>query len=292
MNNCGSLLATGLSACNSRIQQINAVQLDTKGTVYTSAELDTIAKTKTVLSASAGITGIFLPLSGFNITTDEPNVTTSTSGTKDVFDDQVPSAIAFLDRSFHDYRHMWSSNRSIVDVTLFTKDGFRVMTQTSDGKYKGFRAKMYAPPGLPKTDNPSEAHPVYLLFTDLEEFKNMVVMAMPFTKTEIEDLVPVGVDLRIVTAYTAGDVVVKGVLRGGDTGKTGLTTWTVKDANASDVAVTADVDDGGGQYTLTIQKDAGGTPANLASGEWAEIQGTIVATSYVTYITNVLKVNA
>lgn len=289
-NNCGSLLATGLSSCNSRIQNIAGLVISQKGTTYTSAELATTAKLKTNLSASAGIIAMYLPLSGFNSTTEAPKIETSNLGTKDIFDNQVPSAEAFLDRSFNDYKHLWESNNSIVDVELFTKDGYRVMTSSTTGVYKGFRAKIYCPPGLPKTDNAQEAHPIYIFFTDVSEFQRMVVLSMPFTKTDVEDLVPIGLDVRAAGSYTAGDVSVLATLRGTDTGKAGLDTWTVISSKAADVAVTVDVDEGAGYYTLTIKKDAGGTPANLVSGDITVIQGTKVVTSYVTYITNALEI--
>ena len=289
-NNCGSLLATGLSSCNSRIQNIAGIVISNKGTTYTSAELATTAKLKTYLSASSGIVSMFLPMSSFSITTDEPSIQTSNLGTKDIFDNQVPSAIAYLDRSFTDYKHLWGSNNSIVDIELMTKDGYRVMTSSTTGTYKGFRAKIYCAPGLPKTDNAQEAHPIYIFFTDVEEFKRMVVMAMPFTKTDVEDLVPIGLDVRAEGAYTSGDIDVLATLRGTDTGKAGLDTWTVISSKAADVSVTTDVDNGAGSYTLTIKKDASGTPANLAAGDITVIQGSKVVTSYVTYITNGLEI--
>ena len=289
-NNCGTLLATGLGSCNSRIQNIAGLLVSTKGTTYTSAELATIAKTKTYLAADTGAVSIFIPLSGFSVTTDEPAVVTSSLGTKDIFDNQVPSAMAYMDRSFHDYRHLWDSSNSIVDVELITKDGYRVMTTTTSGTYKGFRAKIYTAPGLPKTDNPQEAHPIWLFFTDVAEFQRMQVLSMPFTRTDIEDVVPIGLDVRATSAYSSGDITVLATNRGSDVGKAGLTDWAVISSKASDVSVTVDVDNGSGSYTLTIKKDASGTPANLAAGDITYIQGSKSATGYFTYLTNILEI--
>lgn len=289
-NNCGSLLASGLGACNSRIQNIAGLIISTKGTTYTSAELDTITKTKGYLAADTGIVSIFLPLSGFTITTDEPTVNTSSLGIKGVFDNQIPSATAYLDRSFHDYRHLWDSNNTIVDVELITKENYRLMTSSTNGVYKGFRAEIYSAPGLPKTDNPNEAHPLYLFFKDVTEFQNMQILSMPFTRIDIEDVVPIGCDIRATSAYSSGDVNVKVSLRGGDVGKTGFTTWNVIDSNVDDPGVTTDVDNGAGSYTLTVQKDVSGTPADLVAGNWVKIQGVIEVTNFVTYITNVIKI--
>ncbi len=153
-NNCGSLLSAGLGRCNSRIQNISFAILLPTGSAYTNAELATITKTKGYLAGDTAVeafaAGIYLPLSGFEITTDEPDVVTSQLGTKSIFDDKVPSAMAYLDRSFHDYRHLWESNNSVVDIILGTKDGYFIMTSTANNSYRGLRAEIYSAPNLPK----------------------------------------------------------------------------------------------------------------------------------------------
>ena len=288
-NNCGTLLAAGLGACNSRIQNIIGMLVFTKGTTYTSAQLNTIAQTKTYLSASAGISAIYLPLSDFEVTTDEPNIVTSSSGKKGIFEYQIPSAMAYLDRSFHDYKHLWDSDNTIVDVVLITKDNYWIMTGSSSGSYKGMRCTMNTQPNLPKTTDPLKAHQIWLFFDDVTEFQNMFVMSMPFSRTEVSDLVPVGLDMHTTSAYTAGSVDVQVNLRATGLGKAGLTDWAVVSSYTSDNTIT-DTDNGSGGYSLAIDKDHSGTPTNLAAGEWIKVQGKIIATSYVTYLTNVLTI--
>ena len=293
-NNCGSLLAAGLGKCNSRIQNISFAILLPTGSAYTSAELATLAKTKTYLAGDANIealtAGIYLPLSGFDITTDDPNITTSQLGTKSIFDDQVPSAMAYLNRSFHDYRQLWESNNSVVDIILGTKDGYFVMTSTANNSYRGLRAEIYSAPNLPKTDDPTKAHPIYFNFKAVSDFKYMQIIPMAFTQFDIEDIVPVGLDIRATGTYGSGTISVLATLRGSDVGKAGITDWNVITSKADDVAVTTFTDNGSGSYTLTVKKDASGTPANLAASDITKIFGGIVATSYYTYLTGVLEI--
>ena len=286
-NNCGSLLAAGLGSCNSRIQNIAGMILLTKGNTMTAAELATIAKTKTYLSAAAGIVGIYVPLSGFTVTTDEPNINTGNIGIKSIFDNQIPSALAYMDRGFNDYRALWASNNTICDIILITKDGYWLWTSSANGVYKGMRGEIYSAPGLPKTDNPNEAHPIYLFFHDVEEFKNMFILPMEFTRTDIEDVTPIGLDLITAGAYSTTKVNVKASARGGNVGKAGLSTWSVIDSNVASPAVSA-TDSGAGQYELTVTKAS--SPVTLAAGDWVDVQGSIAVSTYTTYITNVLRI--
>ncbi len=293
-NNCGSLLSAGLGRCNSRIQNISFAILLPTGSAYTNAELATVTKTKAYLAGDTAVeafaAGIYLPLSGFEITTDEPDVVTSQLGTKSIFDDKVPSAMAYLDRSFHDYRHLWESNNSVVDIILGTKDGYFIMTSTANNSYRGLRAEIYSAPNLPKTDDPSKAHPIYFNFKSVTDFKALQIISMAFTQFDVEDIVPIGLDIRAIGTYGTGTITVLATLRGSDTGKAGLTDWNVVTSKAEDVAVTTFTDNGAGSYTLTVKKDAGGTPANLAAGDITKIFGGLVATNFYTYLTGVLEI--
>ena len=70
INSCGAFLSAGLGDCNGRTQPIIGVLISAKNTTYTYAELQTIAKTKTNISLAAGIVSIYVPVSGFNNTSD------------------------------------------------------------------------------------------------------------------------------------------------------------------------------------------------------------------------------
>lgn len=289
MNNCGSIVAAGIGNCKQHLKRFKAMIITTRGTVFTAAELATTAALKTYLSADAGITAVYIPLSGYTINTDAPAITTGGTGTKSVYDDSIPSGIAFGDIGFADYKTLWGMNNTLVDILFITKDNNWVATPTSDGKFKGFRTELYSQQDFPTFDNPNEAHPVHMFFKDVAEFTNMVVMPMNYSSSELEDLVPIGLDIVQTVDYTSGDAVVKVTLRGSLTGKAGLTDWDIVDSNVNDPGVT-DSDDGAGIYTLTLQKEAGGTPADLAAGEYITVQGKLVASTYVTYLTPPIKI--
>ena len=284
MNNCGAIVAAGLGDCKAHLKRFRAMILTERGTTFTASELATTAKLKTLLSADAGIDALYIPLSGFNVTTDAPNIITGSIGSKSVYDDSVPSATAFMDAGFSDYKALWPINNTQVDVLFITKDGLLVVTPYGDGKFKGLRAEIYSQKDIPTFDNPNEAHPVHIFFKDVDEFQDMVVLAMNFKASEIEDLVPIGLDIIQTADYASSDATVKAYLRGSVTGKAGLTDWDILDSNVNDPGVTAS-DDGAGVYTLTLQKESTGTPADLAAGEYITVQGKLVAATYVTYIT-------
>jgi len=292
MNNCGSIIVAGLGNCKAHLKKIRGMIIDPRGTVYTAAELATTAKLKTNLSADAGIiagtASIYLPLSGWTPSTDAPNVVTGNIGTKSVFDDSIPSATAFLDIGFADFKALWGMNNTQVDVWFVTKDNNIVMVPTTDGKFSGFRCEVYCPQDFPNFESPVEAHQMMMHFKDVAQFTDMVVMALNFKATEIEDLVPIGLDIVQTADYASSEATVKVTLRGSITGKAGLTDWDVVSSNVDTPAVSA-TDDGSGAYTLELQKSA--VPEDLAAGDYIIVQGKVVAATYVTYITPPIKIN-
>jgi hypothetical protein len=230
---------------------------------------------------------MYLPLSGYTQTTDAPPVTTTNLGLKAVYDDSVPSATAFLDVGFEDYKTLWGMNGTQVDVWFITKDNKFVMTPSA-GEFKGFRCEIYCPKDFPSFENPNESHPVYLFFKDIAEYEDMVVMVSNLKISDIEDLVPIGLDIVQTSAVSSGDCTVKVTLRGSLTGKAGLTDWDILDSNV-DTPTVSDSDDGGGVYTLTLQK-AG--PVDITAGDYMTIQGKIVAAGFTTYLTHKIKISA
>jgi hypothetical protein len=290
INSCGAFLSAGLGDCNGRTQPIIGVLISTKNTTYTYAELQTIAKTKTNVSLAAGIVSIYVPVSGFNNTSDEANVETSNTGVKGVFTQPVPSARIFLDRSFDDYRQFFRMNSTVVEVEFITADGKRGLVPISNGAYKGLRGQIYASAAFPNFENNQEAHPIDIFFKDVAEFQNLEFMQMSYTASEIEGLVPVGLTLRATAPYAApaGTIGVKAVKRNSNVGYAGLDVWVVIDSNVASAAVTA-VAGTDGSYVLTVQKSA--VPEDLAAGDYVTVQANKTVATYATYITNPLTIN-
>jgi hypothetical protein len=289
INSCGAFLSAGLGDCNGRTQPIIGVLISAKNTTYTYAELQTIAKTKTNISLAAGIVSIYVPVSGFNNTSDEANVETSNTGVKGVFTQPVPSARIFLDRSFDDYRQFFRMNSTVVDVEFITSDAKRGLVPISNGAYKGLRGQIFAGAAFPNFENNQEAHPIDIFFKDVAEFQSLEFMQMSYTASEIEGLVPVGLTLRATAAYngTAGTIVVKATKRNSAVGYAGLDVYVVIDSNVADAVVTG-VAGTDGTYTITALKN---TTDELVTGDYITIQMNKTVSTYATYITNPLTIN-
>lgn len=290
INSCGAFLSAGLGDCNGRTQPIIGVLISAKNTTYTYAELQTIAKTKTNISLAAGIVSIYVPVSGFNNTSDEANVETSSTGIKSVFTQPVPSARISLDRSFDDYRQFFRMNSTVVEVEFITSDAKRGLIMQSNGVYKGLRGQIFAASAFPNFENNQEAHPIDIFFKDVAEFQNLEFMQMSYTASEIEGLVPVGLTLRATGAYAtpAGTIAVKATKRNSAVGYAGLDTWVIIDSNVADAAVTATAGTDG-SYSLLVQKES--TPVDLVAGDYVTVQANKTVSTYATYITNPLTIN-
>jgi hypothetical protein len=289
INSCGAFLSSGLGDCNSRFQPIIGTIISAKNTTYTAAELATIAKTKTNISLAAGIVSIYIPISGFKDNTAAPSPETSATGVKSIFTSNVPDVEIYLDRTFDDLRTFWNLNSTIVDVEFITQDRMRLMTPVSNGSWKGFRGQIYTPYGFPKFDNNQEAHPIFIYFKDVSEFMVMEALPMNYSGSEIEALVPVGINLRANAAYngTSGEIVLKATKRGSAVGYAGLDVWVIVDSNVAGGVVTA-VAGTDGSYTVKALKN---TTDELVDDDYVTVQANKTVSTYATFITNPLRID-
>jgi hypothetical protein len=239
---------------------------------------------------------LILPILSFENTSDDLETITTQLGKKMVTSKPIPSGTIMLDASLCDYKQLHDLEDTWFEFVPFFQGGSYWLTRKSDGTLKGFRCKIATKAGLPPEDK-TMSYPIYLMFDSYNEFEDVVVVSPTWGFSDIQDYSPVGLDIRIVTAYTAGDVVVKITKRGSGAGLTGLTVagsdFSILDSNAAPlVAVTAATDDGQGVYTLTIKSDSGGTPANLAAGEFAVLQAHDDDATYLTYLSHALTITA
>jgi len=289
INSCGAFLSSGLGDCNSRFQPIIGLLISAKNTKYSAAELATIAKTKTNVSLAAGVVSIYIPISGFKDNTAAPSPETSATGVKSIFTSQVPDIEVYLDRTFDDLRTFWNLNSTIVEVEMITQDRMRLMTPISNGYWKGFRGQIYTPYGFPKFDNNQEAHPIFIYFKDISEFMVMEALPMNYSGSEIEALVPVGLNLRATGAYngTSGVINLKATNRGSSVGYAGLDVYVVIDSNVAGATVTGTAGTDG-SYAVSALKN---TTEKLVDGEYVTIQMNKTVSTYARYITNPLRID-
>ena len=282
--------------CASLMEKMNGGAISDKGVTWTDATAISSSTWHTAIAdkTEANRTVLTLPIMSFENTTDDIEITTTQLGKKIVAGKPYPSGVIYLDASLCDYKQLHGLEDTWFEFVPFYQGGSFWMSRKTDGTLKGFRCKLATKAGLPPEDK-TQSYPLYLMFDSYQEFEDVVVVTPDFNFSDLHDYNAVGLDTRIVTAMTAGDVVLKVTTRCTGEGKTGLVLadFVVLDSNATPVvAVTVLVEDGQGQYTLTVKADSAGTPANLATGEYVTIQPQLDDSTYATYLSHAIKISA
>jgi len=296
---CTTPYFAGLGDCQKLMQKVIGIGLLEKGTTFTKTTF--ISETawnvgiSSVTAASRNAT--VLPFTNYERTTSDATINETNLGYKDKDSDPAPSLQGWLDISYCDYKTLFDLEGTAFEAVLFLQDNTQFGTRKSDGTVKGFRCKLNFRKDLPPSDNNQSSYPVEIHFRSAQEFENGYIDDPDYTFDDILDMVPVGIDVSILTEYAAGGVVVvKAVNRCTNNGHTGflLADWVVLESNAKPtVTVSVMVDDGLGQYTLTIRKDMAGVPADFVAGEYAIIQVTDedATPTYLTYMSHSLKIS-
>lgn len=297
MKICAGYNYQGLSPnCVAMLKKIKAVLMTDRGVTQTKAEFVGLAGNRTVVAALAGATGILLDFSrGYERTTDDPEVTTSPLGYKEKTMNPLPSIKGYATISMCDYKTLFAADGQVFEFQLLLNDGIKMGTNQSDGKVKGFRGRINFRFDAPPQDNAQQSYPVDIYFDDYKEFQDFYVDGADFSVSELKDTVPVGLDISLNTAYAAGDVILNGKKRCSNENYNLLTAaadnWKVLESNANDVEITV-VAVVNGVYTLTIKKEASTVPVNLDPDDYVIIQGINDDATYVTYLSNTLKIKA
>lgn len=295
---CSTFYPSGIGACKSFRERVMGVILVEKGNSQTVAASKLLATYLTLMAAkSAGVKAIYIPFDrGYQNNSAEPEITTSNLGFMEKTNDAAPNIKGFGYLSYEDYKTFFGADNQEFDFLLVLKDGLIEGTMTSAGKIKGYRGKLFVQYNAPMADNLQESYPFTISFTDVNEWKVSSTLVVPtFSITDLIDSIPVGLQVEVVTAYTAGDVVVKVTKRNQSKSPYALLTTTAKwevlsVASDLDVAVTAVTATSAalGLYTLTIKKDSSGTPANLTDD--VVIRGANDDATNYTYLTQPLTV--
>jgi hypothetical protein len=293
---CKTAYFAGLGECAKMLERVVGFQLTDKGTVYTAATFELLSTHKTNIASAttASRVATAFPLIQYEKTTDDREVQTSNLGIKTKTNDPAPSMIGYLDASFCDYKTVHDLESKWFDVILYTADGDQIGTIDVDGNYKGFRCKIFTKKDLPESDNAQLSYPVDIYFRSAKEFENAVVASPDYDFDDILDTVPVGLSLSVVTAYASGtgDIVIKVVKRCTSEAYLGLAVADCEVLESNGVPVVACnalVENGDGQYTITIQELTTGVPADLAAGDWFKLQVSDDDATYVTYLSQAIK---
>lgn len=261
---CSLFYFSGQGDCKAFRERAIGVILTKKNTVaLTPAEAAALSTWAPIFADSAGQDGIYVSFArGYQNNTTEPEMTTSNLGLTEKTFDSPPLIKGFGEMSYADYKTFFSADGGAYDVWLVLNDGTIEAYTRADGKIQGRRAKVFMNFNAPSADNPQEALPIDISFTDVNQWKENSVSVRPiFTIPELMDLVPIGVEISVITAYTAGTVTLKAVKRNSTTPETGFDTianWPIL-ASLGDPAVTVTVVNAAsaafGIYTLTIKSN-------------------------------------
>lgn len=288
----------GWGDCTDLLQKMSGGMLQKKGATWTDATITAASSWHTVIADddSTVRNALPLPIRNFANTTDEMEILTSALGHKDKGGDPIPSGIIYLKVGKDDYTWMHTLDGKEYEFFPYFQGNQFWATRKSDGTLKGFRVKVQTVDGLPGEDR-MNSFALYLFFDDPEEFKNAVIVSPDTWRfSDLINYVPVGLNIRVITAFTAGvvDIYCEKVGSGSPmTGLSATTGWGILDSNATPtVVVTAVTDSGLGRYLVTVKKDNDGTPANLAATDWIDIQAHDVdATStYLTYLSQAIRI--
>jgi len=295
---CKTAYFNGWGECSAMLEdKIGGVLQEKGATAWTETTTQNITEWRKVLSliADASRDALALPVDSFENTTDEVEILTSGLGKKSLGKKPIPSGIIYINASLCDYQSLLDLEDKWFDYIPFFEGGSHWNTKLSDGTFRGFRCKIGLVSGMPPEEK-AKSFPVYIFFDNYNEFKNIAVFSdYDWNYSELLDYVPVGMKLNEVTAYVPATkaLVVKLRVRGSGDGKTGVaqtTDWIVRKSNGTPVvAVTTVVDDGQGQYTLTVVADSAGTPVALASGEYFYLQAHEDDSTYITYLSEAVK---
>jgi hypothetical protein len=276
MDNCEKFYYSGLSDCDALFKDVMGALIMDKGQTLSAAEA--LATYEAIVAGTPAQTGIYVPIArGYQNNTSEPERATSVVGYTEKTSDPLPMLVGFLEKSYCDYKTLYGLDGKDKDVVLFLKSGKVWHTQNSSGDDIGFRAKMSIWKNAPIAENALENFPIYMDFKYIEDMDNALITSLAFSIKELDDLVPVGLNAKVITAYAAGDVTIDLFKRCSVTPFTGITDQTsfevLKTESGStdlDIDVTA-VDKTSaeiGRYILTIKKDSTGVPADLTKGVW------------------------
>ncbi len=294
---CQTFKFTGTGQCKQFLQDVKGLIIVEKNTTQTVAQAKTLAGWQALIcpATTAAIKGTYLNIDrGFETKTPAPEMATSNTGYKEKTKDLPVEFTAYGLISYSDYQNWFAGDGKEFDFVPVLADGKLLTPLTSAGLQIGFCGRLYTTYDLPKAGaaEKQKAHEFNIFFDDVEQMKNLSVITPDFTRKELEAVVPVGINIDVVTPYNVADgtVVLKATKRGTGQPYAGFTTfaqWEVveltTDAGGAATAITA-TSASLGLYTLTFLNSV----AKL-TGDF-KIQAVTVAAPNITYLSNVLNV--
>ena len=268
-----------------------------RGSSLTTTEAKTlVAWQGLICPAATPITATYIDLArGFESKTTAPEFTTANTGYEEKTKDFAPRFTGYAFMSYEDYVTWFAADCAEFDfIPVLANGDLLCSIKKSTGKVVGFEGRMFLTFDLPKPggDGKQKAHAFDIMFDDVEQFKRHNVLKTEFERREIEESVPVGINLEVMTPYesTGGTVVIKATHRVSGTPYYGFTSsllWRVISTTTDSfgevtaVGITAVAI---GVYTVTVLNGAA-----KMTGDF-ELQAGANLNTNVTYLSNVLNI--
>ena len=279
------------------LKDVKGLIVIAKNTTQTVAAAKTLAGWQTLINpaTTGAIKATYIDFErGFELQTPKPEMATSNTGFKEKTKDFPPEFTGYGNMSYDDYKTWFPADGKEFDFVPVMQDGKILAPTTSAGLQIGFFGRLFVNYDLPKAGGAEKqkAHEFTIMFDDVEQMKSAGSLKTDFTRRDLASVVPVGINIEVITAYenTGGTVVVKATKRATSEPYSGLGTtanWEVvslsADTGGACTAISA-TQSALGIYTLTFLNSA----AKLTGA--FEIQANAVAASHITYVSNVLNI--
>lgn len=297
MSTCNQYLPGGNVTCKVAMAKVKRVYLADSSlsfaslsAVYSYANWKAAIDTDLELFVSRGNMG-------YEVTTDDPNIITTEETQKLISNRPAPSAVVYLDSNFCDYLAMVNVLKGGSYAVIYElADGSIYMKRNTDGTFVPFPARLSAiGKGIPEPSDIQNNYKMYINHIDYKDFEMGALITPDWLASDLQLEMPLGTDLKKTSVYLTGGAGTFGAYitdRCGD-GRESLAVadFEVISSNFLDTpAVTVVADDGDGNYTITLQKDA--VPANLDAGDYITIRVKALDGTIVDYLSNHLTIIA
>lgn len=232
MAKCDTYVYGGVGECAALRDPVRAIMLTDKGTTLPLSGIKIIGDkdngwTSILAPLVAGSTiekGVLIDLDrGVEVTSAEAEKTTASTGFIEQTGNQQPRMTGYALMSYSEYMGYFKAQGKAFDIPIVLKNGNLLMTP-SGANFKGFRGRIFVNEGtIPKVGADLQKECMFdVIFDDPEEWQNMVEIETAFTYTELKDIVPVGLDVEVTTAYSTPNVTIKVTKRNSSTPFTGV----------------------------------------------------------------------
>jgi len=297
MNACNVLLPGGINGdCSIPLSELKNAIICDKDVSFSYANKKVLSNWTALTQTGLTIYAV-AAIDSYNNTTDDPNIVTgAVSKSKTVTNAPLPSFELFLESNMCDFKEVLNTVKGgnygifyeLQDGTIL---GSIDTSGTEIGYFKPFQAKITANSKLLQETDATTAFRVYVNHTRKQQLFDQFIFAPVWDVTEIVDSMPIGLNMVATAVYAGGDQTVHINVRCADN-KIGLiaadfeTSTTM--SNVSTPAVSTVVDDGGGDYTLTVQKAA--SPVNIVDGDYVYLRVKVLVSTVATYISGWIRV--